>query len=380
VQHTTTPQLDQPGDSASSIEAPRHGTSDYFHHANHELRTLELERVPKGATRALSVGAQGRWYFEWFERSVGPLDEHIGVEAYEDKPTDLPDYVTWVADTADHMVGVADGSVDLVFAGQTSEHLWARELSGFLTEAHRVLRSGGVLALDSPNRLVTQHLLWSHGGHTIELSAAEMKELLNLAGFEVLSVTGIWNCVIDGRIVALEYGIDNPAIFARRAAAGTGRPDDSFVWWINARRSDRTIDDVTLRARVDQFFEAHWNTRVSRGLAPDCLNLNGPLDIVPGTLSETLPFPLHQGTWTVSLRLAVGTWNDVSGFGVRIVAPRDHLIHDLPLSAATVTDSEATWTIEQPYLLFALTLQIRADDVSGPVSIRLPIEVAFQSG
>src|SRR5262245_50613652 len=37
--------------------------SETFHMAIHELRTLELERVPKGSRHVLSVGAHGGWYF-----------------------------------------------------------------------------------------------------------------------------------------------------------------------------------------------------------------------------------------------------------------------------------------------------------------------------
>ena len=44
--------------------------SDFFHNALHALRTLELERVPRVGTRALSVGANGRWYFEWMVTSI----------------------------------------------------------------------------------------------------------------------------------------------------------------------------------------------------------------------------------------------------------------------------------------------------------------------
>jgi hypothetical protein len=64
---------------------------------------------------------------------------HVGVEAYESMPDDLPAYVEWIVNTADKMSGVENSSVDLVFAGQTTEHLWADELAGFLLESHRVL-------------------------------------------------------------------------------------------------------------------------------------------------------------------------------------------------------------------------------------------------
>ena len=54
---------------------------DEFHSILHTLRTAELRCVPKGARRVVSVGASGRWYFDWFEECVGPLELHVGVEA-----------------------------------------------------------------------------------------------------------------------------------------------------------------------------------------------------------------------------------------------------------------------------------------------------------
>ena len=89
------PSVPTPEPAAEPGAADRRSVpSDYFHQALHELRTIELERVPKGARRALSVGASGGWYFDWFERSVGPLESHIGVEAFEAEPDDLPPYAT----------------------------------------------------------------------------------------------------------------------------------------------------------------------------------------------------------------------------------------------------------------------------------------------
>ena len=222
--------------SPTGVEELPAATSDYFHLANHELRTLELELLPKGARRVLSVGANGRRYFDWFETAVGPVDEHLGVEAYEPMPDDLPSYVTWIPDTADHMSRVSDGTVDLVFAGQTTEHLWSYELAGFLEEGFRVLRPNGLLVLDSPNRLITEHLLRSHGGHTVELSPGEIVELVTLAGCDVMDLHGLWGSKLDGRVLQLEELIDDPAVFVRKSASGRHDPDDSFAWWLNASK------------------------------------------------------------------------------------------------------------------------------------------------
>jgi hypothetical protein len=363
------------------VTAPRADTTVRFHHVNHELRTLELERVPKGARRVLSVGAQGRWYFDWFEQAYGPVDEHIGIEAFEPEPDDLQPYVTWIPDTADKMEGVTSGTIQLVYAGQTSEHLWSHELVGFLCEAYRVLEPGGQLVLDSPNRLVTQHLYWSHGGHTIELSVDEMTDLLRLAGFEVDGAYGIWSCTVGGRLLQLEEGLDDAAVFVRRSATGRDAPDDCFVWWINARRVDREPDVTALEARVDQLFAEHWNTRVCRGMFPATGATALPVQRgATGAVASSLPFPMHAGSWQLSARLEEGAWADLQGFRIDIAAPGDHLVHRLYLEDATIDGPVARWTMRQPYLLFALAMSVHIGTATSAAVLRLPIELESIDG
>lgn len=350
--------------------------SDFFHNALHALRTLELERVPRVGTRALSVGANGRWYFEWFEQCYGPLDHHIGIEAYEPKPTDLPANVEWVVNTADQMTDVATGSVNVVFAGQTTEHLWADELAGFLLEAHRVLAEDGMVVIDSPNRLVTSSMHWSHGGHTVELSAGEMVELLDLAAFEVIDVRGLWGSVADGRILQLEDGVDDPTVLTRRISVGPDHPDDSFVWWINARRRSSEPRRAELERRVGELFAAHWAVRVNRGLmaTPDVDEIEIAVGDT-GTLGETMPFVLHGGTWRIAVDLVAGSVDDLEEFAVQVLSPGEFVQQHLPASSAVADGSRLSWTFELPELIFALSLRLTVARAGAPVRVRLPIMV-----
>lgn len=355
-------------------ETPSRGNvpSDFFHNLLHELRTLELERVPYVGPRVLSVGASGTWYFDWFERSYGAVEHHIGIEAFEPKPADLQLNVRWVPAPADRFDGVEEGAVDLVFAGQTSEHLWANELAGFLLESHRALRTGGLLALDSPNRLVTEHLLWSHGGHTIELSADEMSELLRLAGFDPLPARGAWLCRVDDAWLALEEHLDDPALLARRIALGSDRTDDAFIWWINAHRAERAPDADRLRAEIQALFERHWPARMCRGMA-ETGAASAVLSAAAPTLAS-LPFPLPQGTWELALRRSGSEWGDAR-VGARVLSAGGEVLHALEPEAATVTGSSTRWTFDRPELLFACSLVVELEGGTSEVRLRFPIEL-----
>jgi len=345
--------------------------TDYFHLINHELRTVELERLPKGARRALSVGASGRWYFDWFERSVGPLDVHIGVEAFEDEPDDLPPYVRWIPTTADRFDGVDDDDVDIVFAGQTSEHLWAHELADFLIQSHRVLRSDGLLVLDSPNRLVTEHLHWSHGGHTVELSAGEIDDLLSLAGFRTETIRGLWRCRFGDDVLQLEERLDDGATIVRRIVDGPDEPDNCFVWWVVAR-PDGDPDADKLHARVVELFDEHWPTRVCRGMWPSG---DDGIYVQDGLAWSTtsLPFMLHQGRWQIGIDLAHGRVHDLEGLRIEIFSPGEYIQHRLVADTATVHGSTVTWEFDQPELMFALCVRVIVDRVSAPVRLRMPL-------
>ena len=364
-----TPPAPPPAGSDSVIPSVR------FHNLNHELRTLAFEDVPRGAKRMVSIGASGRWYFEWVERCLGPLDEHVGVEAFEPMPDDLPGNVRWVQNTADRIDDVENGWADLVFAGQTTEHLWAHELAGFLCEANRVLRPGGLIVLDSPNRLVTEHLLWSHGGHTVELSLAEIVELLELAGFDVGRQHGIWRCRFGNDVLALE-SLDSDALTARRILTAPGRPDDSFVWWVEAEKVDGVADRAALGARVDELFLRHWPTRISRGMWP------GPPErsvVVPsgtsGVMLENLPFPLHPGAFRLTMDVLEGSIDDLESLAVDVVAPVDVVVHHFDAEDATRRGSTVSWEFEHDHLMFALSIRVIAERVKRRVVIGMPIEL-----
>ena len=371
-----TPAVAEPNSSTGdqiSVSVDQNVPGDEFHSILHTLRTAELRCVPKGARRVVSVGASGRWYFDWFEDCVGPLELHVGVEAFEEQPAELPANVQWVPSTADDLSSIADDSIDLVFAGQTTEHLWPDELVGFLSEAARVLRADGLLVVDSPNRLVTQALHWSHGGHTIELSAAEMTELLELAGFRVETCTGLWRCRYGTEVHSLEHGVQSRSEVAERSSGGVRSPDDSFVWWINARRlSDVAVDAGELAARTRRFFDTLWDERVCRGMT---VWPQREVAVAAGEQVElaSLPFLFGARSWYVEVDVLPNR-DALESLTVELTAPGTVIHHLDAESGEGVSDTTVRWRVDQPWLSFATSIVVRAR-ASAPSIIQLPVRL-----
>lgn len=239
-----------------------------FHDLLHAQRTVELSRMPKGAGVLLSAGCSGRWYFEWVEQQYGPVTRHIGVERYVPRPADLPVGVEWIEASVADMPQVAEGSVDLVFSGQNIEHLFGDDVVGFLTECARVVHAGGHLVLDSPHREIARLLCWSMNEHTIEFTPSEAAELVDLAGFDVVGLRGVWLArdPDTAEILPLDpyEARVSPTELVRRIQVAARYPEHSFVWWLEAKRGDRRADVPALRRRHAEIFAEAWPERANR--------------------------------------------------------------------------------------------------------------------
>jgi SAM-dependent methyltransferase len=94
-----------------------------------------------------------------------------------------------MADLSDY----ADGSVDLVYSGQSIEHVPVDVAEVVLGEVRRVLKPGGHLALDTPNARVTrlQQAEFIDPDHEHEYTHPELHAMLVEAGFEVVDAKGL---------------------------------------------------------------------------------------------------------------------------------------------------------------------------------------------
>ncbi len=98
----------------------------------------------------------------------------------------------------------SDGSVGLVYSGQSIEHVTEADGDVVLAEVHRVLAPGGTLAIDTPNGRVCrlQQDAFIDPDHKVEYTLEQLVAKVTAAGFEVLSVRGLnWGgpAAADGR-------------------------------------------------------------------------------------------------------------------------------------------------------------------------------------
>lgn len=288
-------------------------TAPSFNELLHALRGAELRRMPPGARTVLSAGCAGGWYFRWIAENYPGIERHIGIEAYSPKPDDLPAGVEWITNSVGDMRAVASSSVDLVFSGQNIEHLVVGDVAGFLCEARRVLKSAGLLVLDSPNRTVIERIGWFHPEHVVEFRVDEIRELVELAGFDVVSIRGMWQCYDPSvhRTLALDPG-DDEEENGRRVEAGAASPENAFAWWLVARRGERVADRGAVERRTAQIARVAWShlsTRFHTQVGTFSHDIFGSeakvAQGIPGCLLYGPYVPLFPGHYRIAYRLRV---------------------------------------------------------------------------
>jgi SAM-dependent methyltransferase len=290
----------------------------------HEGRSQLLRQLPKRAPVFCSVGCAGTWYFQWIEENCGPIGHHIGLELFAPKPPDLPPNVEWVANSASDMSDVAGDSVDVLFSGQNIEHLFAEQVKGFFHEANRVLRTGGTLCIDSPNRSLTVPLAFSYHEHVLEFSVGEAVTLTRLAGFEVQSVQGVWRCE-DTRWGLLSLGPEGnaPQEVERRLAQAGANPRDSVIWWVVARKTGPVAPEFG--AEVDRIFKREFPSFARGRLVPGV----GTLRAAAGTEVIVEVRPSDRGHVFHGPYIALPAGDYRAEFLVRPLAPGGYVVAEV---------------------------------------------------
>lgn len=221
-----------------------------FNYVFHALRSAEFRSINGSGCTVASVGCAGRWYFDWINECLNHPKTHLGVEFFNEKPESLPENAVWITNTASDLSGIGAESVDIVISGQNIEHLLPDEIDKFILEAWRVLKPGGRFVMDSPNRLVTAALKWIHPEHFVEFTPDEIREVLELSGFSA-DVRGVWLCRDnDGEWLPLSPRDEKD--FLWRAVTAARFPDESFSWWVEARKTEHAPQVQALQSRMEE--------------------------------------------------------------------------------------------------------------------------------
>jgi SAM-dependent methyltransferase len=87
----------------------------------------------------------------------------------------------------------ASHSFDLVYCGESIEHVTREDAWHVFDQVHRVLRPGGTFALDTPNAAVTrlQQAAFIDPDHDYEYTAPEMEFMLRRCGFRIQHALGL---------------------------------------------------------------------------------------------------------------------------------------------------------------------------------------------
>ena len=85
------------------------------------------------------------------------------------------------------------GSFDMVYSGESIEHIKRRQAEHVFAEVHRVLKPGGVFALDTPNATMTrlQQEPYIDPDHEYEYTHEELSAMLRGNGFVIERAQGI---------------------------------------------------------------------------------------------------------------------------------------------------------------------------------------------
>ncbi len=125
-----------------------------------------------------------------------PSEDRHAIYRDEGRPTsaETPNGpVTYRYHSMTDLSGLESASFDLVYSGQSIEHVTQADAERVLAQVRRVLRPGGVLALDTPNSRLTrlQQEAFVDPDHKYEYAHKEMVALLEDNGFVVERAQGI---------------------------------------------------------------------------------------------------------------------------------------------------------------------------------------------
>jgi SAM-dependent methyltransferase len=203
--HMTRPQLIASLTNSVEFKAPQ--VSETLHRCRLQLvRSLPAAEVIVDLGGSCHGRPEGAMLVMGYPHSFGSLsiveppreERH---EIYADHCGEYPDIiqtaqgpVRYVYRSMIDLSEFPDNSVDLVYSGESIEHVTRTEARQACREAHRILRPGGSFCLDTPNRAVTClqcPTAFINPDHKHEYTHPELAALLEEVGFVISEAKGL---------------------------------------------------------------------------------------------------------------------------------------------------------------------------------------------
>lgn len=127
-------------------------------------------------------------------------------------------------------------SFDLIWSGESIEHITLEECEQVLEKIYKLLKPGGKFALDTPNRRATQLQFpdrYIHPEHKIEYYYHDLLKLLRKHNFKIIQSKGIINLSKSIETSKLEY-FNNEFV---NSESLNDDPDNSYCFYICCMRS-----------------------------------------------------------------------------------------------------------------------------------------------
>lgn len=145
--------------------------------------------------------------------------------------------INYLFRSMDDFSGIANESYDLVWSGQSIEHITQTQMKKVIKEVSRVLKKGGYFCFDTPNFNVSKMLTrigYLHPEHKIEYSPSHIELLKTLQenGFEIekkLAVSPLSKSVKWKKFCKIEL-IDSTDL--------SDKVDDGFSFYFQCRKID----------------------------------------------------------------------------------------------------------------------------------------------
>ncbi len=210
----------------------------------HRARILMVNRLLPPAARILDLGgANAPLYHMGYQHLFQELvmvdlpkeDRH---EMYKDIDisVDAPGRVSIHYSDMTHLPMLSDESFDLIWSGQSIEHVDLHGGVNMCKEAFRLLKRGGHFCLDTPNRELTKiHTSDWHGGfihpeHKHEYTNNELRLLLEKTGFGIKENMGVCEMpktVETGKFHYTDFVVGNPL---------TSKPESAYCIYFDCVR------------------------------------------------------------------------------------------------------------------------------------------------